>query len=161
MSEQDGLEKYNFRPFPNRTTDYNIGFREALVSQQAEVDRLKNENIDLSLAVGMEKKANELLEARIRDLEAEAEALRTSFTIVEADLVAELEARKKALEEQKRWLDSIWATFTAIHVGYGKEDMTDEEAVEAMACAGQDQCVEAIKAINVALEATLPKGGNA
>ena len=133
MSEQDGLEKYNFRPFPNRTTDYNIGFREALVSQQAEVDRLKNENIDLSLAVGMEKKANELLEARIRDLEAEAEALRTSFTIVEADLVAELEARKKAWEELVK----------EVHGG----DLIDGEFYQF--------CCGLIKK----LEATLPKGG--
>ena len=108
----------------------NIAFNQSVSSQQACIEE--------TWSLGTER---DELKVHIRELEAE------------------LEARKKALEEQKRWLDSIWATFTAIHVGYGKEDMTDEEAVEAMACAGQDQCVEAIKAINVALEAILPKGG--
>ena len=110
----------------------NMGYAQGVSSQQAEVDRLKNENIDLSLAVGMEKKANELLEARIRDLEAEAEALRTSFTIVEADLVAELEARKKASSALAHWIVE-----NAV-VGFSPRALLDKLT---------------------ALEATLPKGG--
>lgn len=63
-------------------------------------------------------------------------------------LINNAEANEAKLVEQKRWLDAIWASFVAIGVGYGSEELGPEEALEAQVEGGKQQCLDAIKAIS-------------